>query len=101
MEIYCTRHNWWKNLQRKTSGLGRPYESEKIVSKINNDDGDVPNESSDHLNKTFLKTNYSNFGAWSSNKFEIAALLSKSKTITNTLANKIVKKGGNFKFVGR
>ena len=42
------------------------------------------------------KTNYSNFRARSSKKFEIPALLSQSKIMTNTLANNIASKRWQF-----
>ena len=43
-----------------------------------------------------VKTNYSNFGAWSSKKFEIAAFLSQWRIITNTKANQIASKRQQF-----
>ena len=48
-----------------------------------------------HGNST-LKTNYSNFGAWSSKKFEIAAFFSQWRIITNTKANQIASKRQQF-----
>ena len=50
---------------------------------------------------TLLKTSYSIFRAGSSNKFEITALLSQPKIITNAIANQALQKGSNFKLVWR
>ena len=48
--------------------------------------------------RSFLwKRSYSNFRAWSSNKFEIATFLSQKRILTNTLANQISSKRGQFK----
>ena len=43
-----------------------------------------------------VKTSYSIFRAGSSNKFEIAALLSQPKNITNAIANQITSKRQQF-----
>ena len=44
----------------------------------------------------YLKTSYSIFRAGSSNKFEIAALLSQPKNIKNAIANQIPSKRWQF-----
>ena len=72
-------------LARAQIGMGQEEVMAKEEEKADEEDDDEEETTEEETTDSEVKTNYSNFRAWSSKKFEIAALLGQSKIITNTL----------------